>query len=141
MTNFIILNLFIIVYYRRTAPYRGLVTKCMYVCNSLSETCRISCTSPREEGLYQNCGREVLYECFWHVIPRAWSAAFCNLKLNFTPQTPTPFPTNFSQESLFPHTNYIFPKGYSILHQNPPDFINYPKTLPFTAELLLLILM
>lgn len=63
------------------------------------------------------------------------------IKLNFTPQTPTPFPTNFSQESLFPHTNHIFPKRYSILHQNPSDFINYPKTLPFTAELLLLILM
>lgn len=90
----------------------------MYVCNSLSETCRVSCTSPREEGLYQNCGGEVLYTCFWRVIPRAWSAAFCNLKLNFTPQTPTPFPNNFSQESLFPHTNYIFPKR-SILHSTP----------------------
>ena len=145
LTNFIILNLFIIVYYRRTAPYRGVVIKCMYVCNSLSETCRVSCTSPKEEGLYQNCGREVLYHvfngCFWRVIPRAWPAAFCNVKLNFTPQTPTPFPSNFLQKALFPHTNCIFPKRYSILHQNPSHFINYPKTLPFTAELLLLILM
>lgn len=60
-------------------------------------------------------------------------------KLNFTSQTPTPFPNNVSQEALFPHTNYIFPKRFSILHQNPSDFINCPKTLPFTAELLLLI--
>ena len=53
--SFIISYFFLLLYCRRIDPYRRVVIKCNYVCNLLSETCRVSCTSPREEGLYQNC--------------------------------------------------------------------------------------